>query len=450
MKPYQLALFIALCLGTFILGCNSESEANNKDTDGEQRADSHLQELLDTENLWYSSRQLSDVLVADADAYADVPGAYSFYRFAYTSEIDRAYNAFEYTNLAGWPGPAVLVDDPLTAVSAMEDIYAEYGVMSILPEALWMKLINLYSELTSENIRDINARLAMTDDGSMQYSHDAAGFYSEVDHQAAICGYIIAHNLTQMSMIDPVAVLLARYENWRSEIPQDADGNADLIGLMETYDIVTYPYALDILYRETGDKAVYWAMDEILTSYLKALDVDGLYDRVKLLPNKERTLEQLCVLTRLFRRMYAFLDEEEFIETAEGILSEIGPLCLAGSDKLVVNYIYTLLLVEEPALHVIIIGPSEEPNWDEFSRITRERYEPRLALMPLDTDADADLLKKIEYPPRKMTSCFVCIDANCYKPVTTVEELMGVYEKAYEDLSENRAKKKKKLEEKGE
>jgi hypothetical protein len=448
VRRYQLAILIASLLCAFILGCNNESEAQNgqeNDAQMVEESNAFLQDRLDTENLWLSSRELSDVLVANPDTYADTPGAYAFYRFAYAAQIERAVNAFDNTVPSGWPAPEQLLDDPIAAVSALEDIYARTGVMEILPEALWMKLSSLYRELTNENLGDINSRMAMADDGPIQYSLDAAGFFSEVDHQAAICGYITAQKLADISMIDVKEILMARFENWWSEIPKDADGNADLIGLIETYDIVTYPYALDIFYRDSGDKAVYWAMEEILTAYAGALTVEGLYDRVSMLPDKENALEQLCVLSRLFRRMYAFVDEEVFIEASEGIMAEIGPLCLAGPDKLVVNYVYSLLLIEEPALHVIIIGPSDVPTWDEFSEISRDRYEPRLALMPLDTDNDTDLIERIEYPPMKKTSCFVCIDANCYSPVTTVEKLWETYDKAYEDLVENREKKMKKL-----
>jgi hypothetical protein len=214
---------------------------------------------------------------------------------------------------------------------------------------------------------------------------------------------------------------------------------------METYDIVTYPYVLDILYRDTGDKDVYWAMEEILTAYVNAINVEGLKDRLNMLPDKGGALDQLCVLSRLFRRMYAFVDEDVFLEAAEGIMMAIGPMCLAGPEKLVVNYVYSLLLIEEPALHVIIIGRTTDSTWDEFIRISLDRYEPRLALMPLDTKNDMDLIERIEYPPMSETNCFVCIDANCFRPEKTVEKVLEVFDKAAEDLVENRQKKMKKL-----
>jgi hypothetical protein len=450
-KYFLLLMFAAVFIPVQI-ACDGGNEAKG-DSTGELPA-VNLADLLDTDDLWGTGRQLGDALVAGAAGFEKNPGALAYFRFAYMAGVAGAEDAVskvkEHAMSRAWPAPEELISDPLFAAKMLDDAQALYNLKKADPEAQWKELDSAYNGITGMDLPDLNERLAMNEDNATRYNYDAAGFFSEVDHEASICGFVTAYGLGETAGFTPATVLLSRFGHWWDEIPENADGEPDLLGLLDTYDVVTYPVALDLEYRSISDPLLYSAMAEILTAYRDALDIESIKDGVETLANKHRAVEQLCVMARLFRRMYAFTDDDEFLESAEGIMREIGPMCLSADSGLVLSYAYALTHVVEPALHVVIVGPSNDPAWAELARLSRERYEPRLALMPLDGKRDVELIEEIGYYATSKPSCFVCVDTNCFKPINDPDELENMFEKAYEDIKEARAERAEKTEDENE
>jgi hypothetical protein len=299
--------------------------------------------------------------------------------------------------------------------------------------------------ITPDTIASANTAMASDETGDVLYGTEASGFYTAVDNQASICAYTALNSLETQAGFDPATILLNRFKNWSPVIPNDADGNPDMLGLIGAYDIATYPYVLDMLYLQTGKVPLYDTMSQILTAYSEGLQVEGLYSRIESIPDKNRTLKQLCMLAKLFRRMYGFTDDDIFIDAAEGIVKGIAPYGLTGEPPLKLAYLHALALVTEPALHIVVVGPSEKPEWGVFRQISADRYEPRLALMALDNKRDAELIEAIEYYPTDVPNCFVCIDTNCFQPIKDPNQLQGLFKKAYKTMAEDRDKKLEKM-----
>jgi hypothetical protein len=443
---------ILILVIVLISGCRDTEPANGNDQPkgNNTGATVKLQGLLDTEDLWLSARELSAAICADADNYIELPGALGFFRFAYSSDIEGSPDALKAVKEAAkdmkWPVPEDLRKSPLLAVNAFDDAMASTGMKIFDAASHWAEIDSAYGGINRDDFTKINDHLQLKQ-AVAQYNIDAAGFFTEVDHEASLCGYVAANNLAEVAGFEPATMLLAAYGDWWLDLPGEGDATVDdFLSLLVMYDIVTFPRALDIAYRQTNDVLLYHAMADILGTYKELIDIDGLGEAVGPIAHKERCLGQLCMLARLFRRMYAFTDVDGYFEAAEGILKQIGPACLAADANTAMMYTHSLLMVTEPALHVVIVGPMDDPNWSQFAHLARDRYEPRLAVMPLDNDRDTDLIDEIGYYGTETPTCFVCVDINCFSPIKDPQEVEGLFLRGYEEIGKMRVTKMKKLE----
>ncbi len=440
-------MFIILAFVT--LGCGNGKPANGNDNANSKASPApRLNELLDTGDLWLSARKMAEAMVEKPVGFTIEPGGLGFFRFAYSADIKGAIDAMnttkELTKQRKWYTPDELIYDPLAAMYSFDDIIASYGMKLTDPVADWPAIDEAYGGISRDDLPAINEKFA-TKDGITQYAIDASGFFSAVDHQASLCGYVAANGLSETAGFEPSTILLARYSKWWVKKPEDGVPGTDFMELLGMYDVATYPAALDIAYRQTGDVLLYYAMADILGTYRDLIDYESLGTAIGTVPLKNRAVAQLCMLARLFRRMYAFTDDDGYLETAEGILTQIGPVCLKESTREWMMYTHSLLFATEPALHVVVVGPSDDPIWSQFAQLARDRYEPRLALMPLDNDRDADLIDEIGYYGTAAPSAIVCVDINCFSPIKDPAELEGLFQRGYEEIGKARTTRLEKL-----
>jgi len=460
VKPYiyhwSKAAGVIIIVSLFIFslsssGCNPEQKTNAANgTNKPVKGKVDFTKLFNKDDLWASNRALAEAAVNNADELKKAPGAMAYFKFLGLIEIPYADDVFPAKDAAAtgvkWPNLKQLIDDPLSAMMTCDEALPMGKPKVADAAAQWTEFSTSYgAPITAASMATANFAMASDETGKVLYGTEASGFYTAVDNQASICAYVAMNKLEAQAGFDPATILLNRFKNWSPEIPKDAEGNPDMLGLIGAYDIVTYPYVLDMLYLQTGRVPLYDAMSQILSAYSGGLQVEGLYNRIDTIADKNKTLNQLCMLARLFRRMYGFTDDDVFIEAAEGIVKGVAPYCLTGEPALKLAYLHALALVAEPALHIVIVGPSEKPEWRVFRQLSADRYDPRLAVMALDNKRDAELIEAIEYYATDVPNCFVCIDTNCFQPIKDPNELQGLFVKAYKTMAEDRAKKLEKM-----
>ncbi len=437
-----IAMMILLLLPSIFIACTPNSNAkpiNDPPAAAPDPPAVDLGSLFDQGNLWASSRRLDDAIVADPFQYAGLTGSVAYFRLLYMTDVTGANNALQLATggdiLRDWPQPAMLRDIPISLINTFDDILALESYKTADKATLWMNLSNAYGGITPAEMSGINEKL----------SQGETGFYTKADYQASICGFIALYDAADIAGFSPSKVLLDRYNDWDRQnnrapaLPLGADGKPDMVALMEKYDIVSYPYVLDYLYRQTGDPDLYTAMSTILGKYRDAIDPELLNNRIESSKNKAQLVTELCVLARLMRRMNAFTDDDAYIEAAQGIITGIAAPGLSGPNTLKLPFLYSLALVMEPSLHIVVIGPSGDKRWSRFAEIARDRYEPRLALMPLDSKSDTAIIDEIGYYPTDEPKCFVCVDTDCFPPNGNPDEMEGLIDKAYKTMADVRA-----------